>query len=363
MNKNINKETPYFMFKPEVLGKNYLEFERLCERYLGNYVIAYSIKTNSFGGVINKLDEMGSNFEVASLHEIIRTPEKAKVFNGNCKSEEELRIAIDRKFLINVDSKGEVDLISKILQGKELNIGLRVSLNESKFGFEDDKLEGVIDYCKGKGLKVICLHFHVGTQKNLRNFQDNLRGAERIVRRILEKVQLKYVDLGGGFPDKTQLKNLNVSLEDYFKLMVGFRKFGLKIILEPGRCLVADAFELITKVCYLKENFGKNYAVLDAGINLLGKVTLARYEFSKMNSDGEGRVNDGKGRVNHGKEEVKKEYILAGPLLFSNDTLGKYNGKLKEGDLLKVENVGAYCYNLAWEISYMKPKVFIETLK
>lgn len=354
----MNEKTPYFLFKPKILERNYREFERLCEKYLGNYVIAYSMKTNSFGGIINKLDELGSNFEVASFDEIERTPIKAKVFNGSCKSEEELRIAIDRKFLINVDSRSEIDLISNILQGKSLNVGLRVSLTESKFGFEENKLEDIIDYCKSKNLNVICLHFHFGTQKNLRHFKDNLRGAERIISNITRKVKLRYVDLGGGFPDKLQLKNLGVSLEDYFKIINNFKKFNLKIILEPGRYLVSDAFDLITKVCFLKENFGKNYAILDVGINVLSKITLASYKFSISQSSSTNPHQPTTSKESG--DEQKKDYILTGPLLFNNDIVGRFNGYLKEGDLIKVENVGAYCYNLAWEISYKKPKILIE---
>ena len=122
-------------------------------------------------------------------------------------------------------------------------------------------------------------------------------------------------------------------------------KFGVNIILEPGRNLVADAFELITRVNVIKEKFGKKYAILNVGINVLSKITLAYYRFEKIkNQDG----------------DKKEEYILAGPLLFNNDLLGRYFGSLKEGDLIKIENVGAYCNNLAWEISYSKPKVLIE---
>ena len=64
------------------------------------------------------------------------------------------------------------------------------------------------------------------------------------------------------------------------------------------------------------------------------------------------------GRVDENNKESKKEYILAGPLLFGNDIVGRFNGILNEGDLIGVGNVGAYCFNLAWEISYRKPKVF-----
>jgi len=151
--------------------------------------------------------------------------------------------------------------------------------------------------------------------------------------------------LGGGFPDKIQLKNLNVSLEDYFKLISEFKKFKLKIILEPGRCLVSDSFDLITKVNVVKNKNSENYAIIDVGINLLSKISMSQYKFEKIEGKSEGE---------------KKHYILAGPLLFGNDVLGKFIGILKEGDIIKITNVGAYCYNLAWEISYKKPRVFIE---
>ena len=213
------------------------------------------------------------------------------------------------------------------------------------------EIEEIIDYCKGKNLIIICLHFHGGTQKNLRHFNDHLRGVERIISKTFGKIKLRYIDIGGGFPDKFQLKNLNVSLEDYFKSIRNYlNKFNLKIILEPGRNLVSDAFDLITKVCVIKKNFGKSYAVLDVGINVLSKITLASHKFIKMDST----------HSSHSKENNNEEYILAGPLLFNNDIVGRFNGYLDEGDLIKVENVGAYCYNLAWEISYSKPKILIE---
>ena len=393
-------ETPYFKFKPDVLKINYLKFEELCNKYLKNYVIAYSVKTNGSSGVIDLLKNLGSNFEVASINEIKKVPGRSRVFNGCSKNEEELRYAIENKFLINVDSKSEIDKISRIVEGMEFSIGLRVSGNKGKFGFEPEKLEEIIDYCNSKNLKVICLQFHLGTQQNLRDFEENIRDAEIIIEKIKDKINLKYIDIGGGFPDNSKLKNLGANLEDYFKSIEKYlRKFETSIILEPGRNLVADAFELITRVNIIKEKFGKKYAILDVGINALSKITLAYYRFEKLentkedisnaNPDDMGNSHTNVGGSNHNEEgndvtinevsrgiirndsnansvgdtkknKKKEEYILAGPLLFNNDLLGRYFGNLEEGDLIKIENVGAYCYNLAWEISYSKPKVLIE---
>jgi len=346
-------QTPYFVFKPDILKENYNEFDRLCCKYLDKFVIAYSVKTNEFLGVIEALNDLGSNFEVASLSEIKKVLDissKSFIFNGCCKSEEELRIAIENKFLINVDSLSEINKISVILDDLEIDnfsIGLRVSLNGGKFGFGVDELKGVVSYCGDRGLEVISLHFHGGTNQTLEKYEDGLKGMRKVIDRAVGLgVKLKYVDLGGGFPDKFQLKNLGVELEDYFKLIEKYTlEFDVSVILEPGRCLVADAFDLITKVCVIKEKENKNYAILDVGINVLSKITLAGYKFKKVWS---------------GQGNGKKDYVLVGPLLFNNDIVGRFNGVLEEGEILRVENVGAYCYNLAWEISYDKPKVYIE---
>jgi diaminopimelate decarboxylase len=342
-------ETPYFAFKPEVLEKNYREFEALCRKYLKDFKIAYSVKTNSFRGVIDKLSQLGSNFEVASLYEINKTPDIPKVFNSPCKTEEELRIAMENKFLINVDSKDEIDLINKIQDNELFNIGIRISIRESKFGFDEAHLESIIEYCKSKNLNIIGLHFHEGTQQNIRDFRITIQKIEKLAKELLKKgIELKYLDIGGGFPDKIQLKNLSLKLEDYISLVAPLSEIST-VILEPGRCLVADCFELVTKVHAIKDLHKQKYAVIDAGINLLPKITLSSYSFKKIEDSEEEKT-----------KEPKKTYILAGPLLFSNDTLGKFEGNLNKGDIFRVGNTGAYCYNLAWEITYPKPEIITE---
>jgi diaminopimelate decarboxylase len=350
-------QTPYFVYKPKILERNYHEFDELAKKYLKSHVIAYSVKTNTSKQVIDTLTRLNSNFEVASLNEILATPNKHKIFNSPCKTSEELKIAIEKKFLINVDSESEIDKIAEILQNRPFNIGLRLSPDESKFGFDERQIKKTIEYAKSKNIEVICLHMHSGTQQTLADFSLNLGKCANIIRNLQKELSLdlKYLDVGGGFPDRTQLKNLNVTLENYFKeIKDNFRDLNATIILEPGRNLVSDAFELITKVCIIKEKSGKNYAILDTGINMLPKITLSTYKFSKINQP----------KTDHKPlptvDSKKQTYILAGPLLFRNDILGSIQENLQEGDLIKIENVGAYCYNLAWTISYNKPEIIEE---
>ena len=332
-------ETPYFIYKPEILEKNYKEFEKIAKAYIPNYVIAFSIKTNTNPEVIETLTKLGSNFEVASLKEINATPSKHKIFNGPCKTKQELEIAIKNKFLINVDSESEIDKIAEITKNQPFNIGLRISANESKFGFDENQLERTIKYAKSKNLDIICFHIHAGTQQTISNFSINLTKSARIIANIKKLTpNLQFIDVGGGFPDKVQLKNIHTPLEEYFKeIKKNLEIFNKTIILEPGRNLIADAFTLITKVHAIKEKSNKKYAIIDAGINLLPKITLSTYKFSKIHQP----------KTDHKPlpttEAKKQEYILAGPLLFTNDTMGKIKENLQENDLIQIENVGAYC--------------------
>lgn len=396
-------QTPYFIFKPEVLEKNYNELKSLCDKYLNNYVIAYSLKTNSYHELIKTLNSLGSHFEAASLDEInlvknikrlntgisfsdnneIPVPKisqnKKEIFsilNGPAKTEEELNVALNNKFLINADSLSELDKIIKIIEGKKLEIGIRISLKESKFGFDETQLKEVFEKCNKNNLNIISFHFHSGTQLSLKEYENNLIKISKYIEILTsneKKIILKYFNLGSGFPDKLRLKNLGCNLEDFLKLISEYldkikKKYNVSIILEPGRVLVADAFDLITRVITIKNNFDERYAILDAGINVLPKITLSNFKFSKINQFKDFKTNPDKLGdkekllLNDNSKLNKKmqEYILAGPLLFNNDILGRFHGNLKEGDLIRVENVGAYCYNLAWEISYKKPKIIIE---
>src|SRR3989338_10591347 len=138
-------QTPYFIFKPEVLEKNFNELKSLCDKYLNNYVVAYSLKTNSYHELIKTLNSLGSHFEAASLDEInlVKNIKRLNILNGPAKTEEELKVALNNKSLINADSFSELDKIIKIIEGKKLEIGIRISLKESKFGFDETQLKEV----------------------------------------------------------------------------------------------------------------------------------------------------------------------------------------------------------------------------
>ena len=345
------KKTPYILFDKKILEQNYEKLEKACKDHLKDFKIAYSVKTNSYPLLLETLKNLGSGFEIASLQEIKQIPQNIQtiIFNSPAKTDKELKEGIKKNYLINIDSESEIHDIAEITKNKRINAGLRISLKKSKFGFSINKLEETIKLCDSKNIKITSLNFHSGTKQSLEQYKQNLEQIKNIIEKnssILKN--LKSINLGGGLPEKAQLKNLNLEIKDYIKTIPQYLDIKrYKIILEIGRYLVADSFSAISKVIRIKESFNENYAILDLGINFLSKITLANYQFEKISNK-------------ENRSRTKKNWTLTGPLLFNNDILGKIQTDLKERDLIKIKNIGAYCYNLAWTISYEKPKIYIK---
>ncbi len=347
-------KTPYIIFSKSQLEQNYKTLASALSQLFPNFKICYSIKTNSFSQVIQTLRQSGSSFEAASLNELkLLTNNDFSVFNSPCKTPLEIRKAVQLSSIINIDSMSELKKIIKISKKLEIPIklGLRISFSDSKFGISPDKFSEAIEILKQNNLSLVCISSHPGTQSSLNEYKKYLSDMKNFLSSIPESVsnQLKFINLGGGFPDKQQLKNLNLEIEYYLESISNTLNQFLKnktLIIEPGRYLVSNTFTLYTKVHYIKENFSKTYAILDAGINILPKISLSQFIIKKVQAENTKQKN-----------APSTNYLLAGPLLFNNDIIGKFQGSLSEDDILKIENIGAYCYNLAWSVSYKKPKI------
>jgi diaminopimelate decarboxylase len=87
-------------------------------------------------------------------------------------------------------------------------------------------------------------------------------------------IQIQYIDMGGGL-GITYADETPPSLTEYAKAFLkNLEGMGLTLILEPGRVLVGNAGILVTRVLYKKVGKGKNFIIVDAGMNDLMRPTL-----------------------------------------------------------------------------------------
>jgi diaminopimelate decarboxylase len=110
-----------------------------------------------------------------------------------------------------------------------------------------------------------------------------------------------------------------------------------RLLLEPGRSIIAPAGALVTSVLYLKSNGNKRFTIVDAAMNDLIRPSLyqARHEITT--------VNLVKGR----NERIKSDIV--GPVCESGDFLARdaMLPAVEPGENLCVLDTGAYGMSLA----------------
>ena len=114
------------------------------------------------------------------------------------------------------------------------------------------------------------------------------------------------------------------------------KPLGLKLLLEPGRFMVANAGVLLARVEYLKRGHGKNFLILDAAMNDLVRPAMydAYHEIVPLQRDTSRRA-------------LKADIV--GPICESSDCFAKDRDlqELGEGEYVAFMTAGAYGYAMA----------------
>jgi len=326
-----------------------------------NVTFGWSYKTNYLDAIACIFHQEGSIAEVVSEMEYdkarhLGVPGNKIIFNGPHKSIQALTKAAEEGAKIHIDHFDEIDDLEAVATnlGKEITVAIRLNLDSgiqpiwSRFGFnlESGQAMGAIRRIhRGGKLKLVGLHCHIGTF--ILEPEAYRTQTEKMVQfgYQLEEafgIKIEYLDIGGGFPSKSQLKGIylppdvNVPSIDSFaeKVCEGLYN-ALKpgdfpqLFLETGRALIDEAGYLISTVFTSKRtpDQHKSY-VLDAGVNLL--FTSTWYKFN-IELD---REVPGLGEPS----------ILNGPLCMNIDVVdeGVLLPPLQRGTRLIFSPVGAY---------------------
>ena len=207
---------------------------------------------------------------------------------------------------------------------------------EDKFGISPWEFQAVADLLKGlKNVKLIGLHFHVGSQiLDMSVFPLLCRMVEQLQSWFIERnIKIENINLGGGLGVDYQNPNQNpiANFKDYFELINKNLKVrpGQKIHFEPGRAIVAQCGHLISRVLYVKIGQKMKFVILDAGMN-----DLIRPALYQAHHDIENLVSTGK----------KTKYDVVGPVCESSDKFAHniWLPETKRGDLMALHTAGAY---------------------
>ena len=247
-------EGPCLVVDTEVVRDNYLAFAKA----LPDSRVFYAVKANPAPEILKLLADLGSSFDCASVAEIDMALAAGagadRISYGNTiKKERDIAAAHARGIrLFAVDAVEEVDKIARAAPGSRVfcrilcaNDGAEWPLSR-KFGCEPDMAIGVLEHAHRAGLHAYGISFHVGSQQpNTEAWDAALKASAEIFRTLSDRgIQLRMVNLGGGFPAK-YLKKVPLVKQYGRAIHSALRKhFGNRIpetIIEPGRGMVGDA--------------------------------------------------------------------------------------------------------------------------
>ena len=357
--KNILKKnkTPFYIYSENQITYNFLKFANTFRKT--NPLICFAAKSNSNSNILGILGRLGAGADVVSGGELLKAlkagikPNKI-VFSGVGKTEEELKIALNKRILlINCESESEAKLVNNLAKKlkKKVSIGFRLNPNvdakthknistgkaENKFGLSIKNFKIFLKTINSfKNIKLEALSVHIGSQiLNDAPFRKTLNVMSKLIKEL--KLNLKYVDLGGGFGINYTDKEKPINLNKYSKLVHNFaKKLNCRIIFEPGRSIIGNTGLLISKIQFIKKGTNKNFIILDAGMNDFMRPAL--YEaFHKIIP------------ISKKSSRMKDKIEFVGPICESTCKFGVYKNypKVNENDFVAITNVGAYGSSLS----------------
>ena len=345
--------TPLYVYSKATFEKHYLDMDKAFGFI--DHQICFAVKSNSNIAVLNVLAKLGSGFDIVTGGELARVlaaggePSKI-VFSGLGKQEADIQKALEVGIsCFNVESYAELDRIQKVAAelGKKAPISLRVNpdvdakthpyistgLKENKFGIPSDSVFETYQYAASlPNLDVVGIDCHIGSQlTETQPFVDALDRVIGMINRLKELgIHLKHIDIGGGL-GVTYKDETPPSVVEYANAMrPALEKLGLKVYMEPGRSISANAGVLVTQVDLLKPTHHRNFAIVDAAMNDLIRPSLYQAWMDIQ-------------PVATRTDVETKEWDIVGAICETGDFLGKERElAIQENDNLAVLGAGAY---------------------
>jgi diaminopimelate decarboxylase len=305
-------------------------------------LIAYAVKANPEAALLRRLAAEGFGFEVVGPVELALAlraggiPERI-VVNGVGQTDADLAAALTTGALVNAESLGALAaLIGSASPGRiglRINPGLDAATHphlatgsvDAKFGIALDELPAALESLRSAGIRPWSIGAHIGSAiTDLGQFG----GLAELLARLAREAGMQRVDLGGGYAGDPEA--YRVAIGDHLP-------DPARLIVEPGRGIVADAGWLLTRIVRVQ---ARGHLVADAGMTELIRPMLygARHPVVLLAP---------------GAPLPTRTWTLSGPICEAGDILAmdvELGPDAGVGALLAISAVGAY--GLAMVSSY-----------
>ncbi|MBK6261087.1 diaminopimelate decarboxylase [Citrobacter youngae] len=329
-------------------------------------VVRFAQKACSNIHILRLMREQGVKVDSVSLGEIERAlaagfvPENDEiVFTADMIDQATLARVHELRIPVNAGSVDMLEQLGQVSPGHR--VWLRVNPGfghghsqktntggeNSKHGIWYSDLPAALEVIQRYQLKLVGIHMHIGSGVDYGHLEQ-VCGA--MVRQVVELGQdLEAISAGGGLSIPYREGEEAINTDHYFGLWNAAREqiakhlgHSVKLEIEPGRFLVAEAGVLVAQVRSVKEMGSRHFVLIDAGFNDLMRPAMYGSYHHISALAGDGRSLDNAAQI---------ETVVAGPLCESGDVFTQQEGGKVEtrllpavvpGDYLVLHDTGAY---------------------
>lgn len=310
----------------------------------------YAVKANPNTEILTIFHKMGLGFECVSINEVNHVLtlfpdiERSRlIFTPNFAVRDEYEAVISMGVNITVDSLYPLRHWSELFKNKSILVRIDLGQGDghhryvctagldSKFGIPVAEINELSELSSQHNINIIGLHSHSGSGiLNPNNW--SVTAASLLALKDKFK-DVSIINVGGGLgiaerqgQNALDMKAVNLSL-----IKIKNSISNVKIWMEPGRFLVAQAGVLLARVTQIKDKGDIRFIGIATGMNSLIRPALYGSYHEIINISKLGQPN------------IQVANIV-GPICETGDTLGysRLMPETEEGDILLIANTGAY---------------------
>jgi diaminopimelate decarboxylase len=358
--------TPTYIYDEQRIRDNYRRALAAFTEYYPDFRFFYAVKACNNPAIATILKEEGAGVDAASVNEILLAQEiglggEDVMFSGNFLSDDDIKRGLDSGVIFNLDDPSILPRILKFGTPEMISFRINPGYGKSnvgefvtnagpnaKFGVHPDQVRDAYKAAKEAGIKRFGAHMMPGsciTDPEYFSF------ITQLLMDIIGEtgrdlgINFEFIDLGGGLgipyqhdEEGLDLKAAAKKIADMFKSKI--EEYDLKpprLMMEPARYFVGDAGYIVGKVHSIKESYKKIIGT-DIGMNTIARPAMyGSYHHIYV---------DGK------EDDPREELGLCGQLCENTDFWVKDRplpSTIVEGDLIVVENAGAYGYAMSYQ--------------
>jgi diaminopimelate decarboxylase len=268
--------SPLYVYEAERVRRAFAEFRAAFSYEPAD--IHYAIVCNKNAYLVRLLYNLGAGIHAntpGDVHAALAAgvaPARI-VYSGTNLNADDFEYLARHSIRMNLDSLDQLRDLASLGGARE--VGLRLLIDDdvhpNRIGVTPGELTAALEIAGRSGMRITGLHMYAGTNTlKAGRFLDCL---DRMIKASDCLADLEYLDIGGGFgvayrEDRSRLAlpALGRDVSRRLRSLAQARRRALRLVIEPGRLLVAEAGTLLVRVVSVKERGGRRYIGVDSTV-------------------------------------------------------------------------------------------------